>query len=152
MGTVRNGIRFSRSDGSATLVTNHTSLGHGGSAVASDATNGDLLFYTDGNNIYDRTNAVMTNGTGLGANTSGNQPVAIAKVPGQDNQYYVFVNTANGTTPGTISYRIVDMSLGGNAPFPTPASWRSNNSNKHSYTGTYVSIGSDDDYSTSEWR
>lgn len=115
------GIRFSRSDGSATLVTNQaTAFGTGGSAVASDATNGDLLFYTDGNNIYDRTHAVMPNGSGLGGNTAGNQPVVIAKVPGQDNQYYVFVNSANGTTPGSISYRIVDMSLGGNATFPLP--------------------------------
>jgi gliding motility-associated-like protein len=115
------GIRFSRSDGSATLVTNQaTAFGSGGSAVASDATNGDLLFYTDGDNIYDRTHTVMPNGTGLGANTSGNQPVAIAKVPGQDNQYYVFTNTANGTSAGSISYRIVDMSLTGNAAASTP--------------------------------
>ncbi|WP_276369666.1 PKD domain-containing protein [Chryseolinea sp. H1M3-3] len=115
------GIRFSRSDGSATLVTNQApAFGNGGSAVASDAANGDLLFYTDGNNIYDRSHTVMPNGTGLGANTAGNQPVAIAKVPGQDNQYYVFTNSANGTTAGSISYRIVDISLGGNAAFPLP--------------------------------
>ncbi len=115
------GIRFSRSDGSATLVTNQApAFGNGGSAVASDAANGDLLFYTDGNNIYDRTHTVMPNGTGLGANTAGNQPVAIAKVPGQDNQYYVFTNSANGIAAGSISYRIVDMSLGGNAAFPLP--------------------------------
>src|SRR5688500_7725889 len=53
------GIRFSRSDGSATLVSNHATLGTGGGAVASDATNGDLLFYTDGVNIYDRTNTIF---------------------------------------------------------------------------------------------
>jgi gliding motility-associated-like protein len=120
-GSSQYGIRFSRSDGSATLVTNQaTAFGTGGSAVASDAINGDLLFYTDGNNIYDRTHIVMINGNGLNANTSGNQPVAVAKVPGQDNQYYVFTNSANGTTAGAISYSIVDMSLGGNATFPTP--------------------------------
>lgn len=120
-GNSTNGIRFSRSDNSAVLVTNQaTPFGVGGAAVASEAINGDLLFYTDGANIYDRTHTVMPNGTTLGANTSGNQPVAIAKVPGQDNQYYVFVNTANSTTPGAISYRIVDMSLAGNAAPPIP--------------------------------
>lgn len=120
-GNSPNGIRFSRSDGSATLVTNQAAgFGTGGSAVASDAINGDMLFYSDGSSIYDRTHTVMPNGTGLGGNTSGNQPVVVAKVPGQDNQYYVIVNTANGTTAGTISYRIVDMALGGNATFPAP--------------------------------
>jgi len=116
------GIRFSRADNSASLVTNQaTPFGTGGSAVASDQVNGNLLFYTDGNNIYDVSNAVMPNGTGLGANTSGNQPVAIAKVPGQDNQYYIFSNNATFTTGGSISFRIVDMTLFGNAIFPTPA-------------------------------
>lgn len=120
-GSSQYGIRFSRSDGSATLVTNQaTAFGTGGSAVASSATNGDLLFYTDGDNIYDRTHTVMPNGAGLGANSSGNQPVAIAKVPGEDNQYYVFTNTASGTAAGSISYRIVDMSLAGNAAASTP--------------------------------
>jgi len=116
------GLRFSRSDNSASLVTNQaTPFGTGGSAVASDQVNGNLLFYTDGANIYDVSHAVMPNGTGLTSNTSGNQPVAIAKVPGQDNQYYIFTNDANFTAGGAISYRIVDMTLFGNAVFPTPA-------------------------------
>jgi PKD repeat protein len=122
-GNSTNGIRFSRSDGSATFVNNHVNLGSGGGAVASDALNGNLLFYTDGNTIYDRNHTIMgppPNGTGLAGNTAGNQSVAIAKVPGQDNQYYVFVNTANGTTAGAISYRIVDMSLGGTFGGPPP--------------------------------
>ncbi|MBA4054771.1 MAG: hypothetical protein C0490_08675, partial [Marivirga sp.] len=116
------GIRFSRSDNSATLVNNQaTPFGTGGSAVASDQINGNLLFYTDGSNIYDVSNTVMPNGTGLGANSSGNQPVTVAKVPGQDNQFYIFANDANFTTGGSISFRIVDMTLFGNAVFPTPA-------------------------------
>ena len=116
------GIPFNRIDHSPTLVNNKaTPFNIGGSAVATDPTNGNLLFYTDGSNIYDATHTIMPNGTALGANTSGNQPVAIAKVPGQSNQYYVFVNTASGTTPGSISYRIVDMSIFGNATAPIPA-------------------------------
>ena len=116
------GVRFSRSSNTASPITNGaTPFGTGGSAVVSDQLNGNLLFYTDGSNIYDVSNTVMPNGTGLGANSSGNQPVVVAKVPGQDNQYYVIVNDANFTTGGTISYRIVDMTLFGNAVFPTPA-------------------------------
>jgi gliding motility-associated-like protein len=121
-GNSAQGVRFSRSSNTASTVDNMaTPFGTGGSAVASDQLNGNLLFYTDGSNIYDVSNTVMPNGTGLGANSSANQPVVVAKVPGQDNQYYVIVNDANFTTGGTISYRIVDMTLFGNAVFPTPA-------------------------------
>ncbi|HTE29204.1 MAG TPA: hypothetical protein VK666_02435, partial [Chryseolinea sp.] len=97
------GVRFSRSTDSATLVTNQSvPFGTGGSAVVNSQINGDLLFYTDGANIYDVSHNVMPNGTALGANTSANQPVVVAKVPGKDNQYYVIVNDALGN----ISYRI----------------------------------------------
>jgi len=116
------GVRFSRSSNTASTTNNMaTPFGTGGSAVASDQLNGNLLFYTDGSNIYDVSNTIMPSGTGLGANPSANQPVVVAKVPGQDNQYYVIFNNANFTTGGTVSYRIVDMTLFGNAVFPTPA-------------------------------
>ncbi|MEJ7646622.1 MAG: gliding motility-associated C-terminal domain-containing protein [Chryseolinea sp.] len=112
------GVRFSRSDNTATLVNNQaTPFGTGGSAVASSQVNGDLLFYTDGANIYDVSRQVMPQGTGLIANPSGNQPVAVAKVPGQDNQFYIFMNDPTGS----IFFRTVDMTAFGNAVFPTPA-------------------------------
>jgi hypothetical protein len=114
------GIRFNRIDNSATPVNNKTPLGLGGSATASDPVTGSLLFYTDGATIYDATHTFMPNGTTLGGNTSGNQPVAITKVPGQKTQYYVFVNDANFTTGGTVRYRIVDMAEFGNSFFPDP--------------------------------
>ena len=120
-GNSNNGIRFSRSDNTATLITNKAPLGIGGSAVATDPVNGNLLFYTDGVNVYDITHNTMPNGTGLSGNPAGNQAVAVAKVPGSTSQYYVFTNTASGTAGGTISYSIVDMTLFGNAAFPTPA-------------------------------
>jgi len=119
-GSSPQGLRFSRSDKSASLVDNLAPMGTGGGAVASSSVNGDLLFYSDGVNIYDVSNQQMPNGSGLGGNPAGNQGVAVAKIPGQDNQYYVFVNSASEATPGSVSYRIVDMSLAGNAVFPSP--------------------------------
>src|SRR5688500_7076559 len=113
------GIRFSRSDNSPSLISNKTALGTGGSAVATDPVNGNLLFYSDGVNVYDITHTAMTGGS-LPGNPAGNQPVAIAQVPGSTTQYYVFSNSASGTAPGTISYAIVDMTLPGNETFPTP--------------------------------
>jgi gliding motility-associated-like protein len=115
-------IRFNRVNNSPTLINNKAiPFGVGGSSVATDPITGNLLFYTDGSNIYDITNAIMPSGTGLGANTTANQPVAIAKSPGQKTQYYVFSNTASFKTGGNISYRIVDMAAFGNAVFPNPA-------------------------------
>lgn len=116
------GLRFSRSDNSASVVNNKaTPFGPGGSAVASDPVNGNLLFYTDGSSIFDGTHQLMTNGSLLGAVTSANQPVAIAKAPGAGKRYFVFVNDANFTTGGTIRFRMVDMNRFGNAIFPSPA-------------------------------
>jgi hypothetical protein len=121
-GNSNQAIRFSRSDNSASLVTTKaTPFGTGGSAVATDPLNGNLLFYTDGANVFDVSNKLMPGGAGLTANTAGNQPVVIAKVPATASQYYIFTNTANFTTPGTVSYSIVDMAAFGNALFPAPA-------------------------------
>ncbi|MEO8473403.1 MAG: gliding motility-associated C-terminal domain-containing protein [Chryseolinea sp.] len=113
------GIQFSKPGNTATLMNGFHSppAGTGGSAVANSTTNGDLLFYTDGDKIYDVSNKAMPQGTGLGADVNANQAVVIGKVPGQDNQYYVFVRDVGGT----VSYRIVDLTAIGNAAaFPAP--------------------------------
>lgn len=117
-GSTPQGVRFSRSDQSPSLVTNQAPLaGTGGGAVANSSVNGDLLFYTDGQSIYDVSHTPMPNGNPIGGgNPSGNQAAAVAKVPGQDDQYYVFVNSANNASFGAVTYHTVDMSLAGNGP------------------------------------
>src|SRR5436190_15834596 len=75
-GTTKRDLRFSRSDNSASLVTNQgVPFGQGGSAVATDPVTGDVLFYTDGNVIYDASHQPMS--SALGGSTGQNQPVAI---------------------------------------------------------------------------
>jgi gliding motility-associated-like protein len=114
-------IRFNRSNGQPAVVSNQAiPFGTGGSAVASDPANADLLFYSDGAAIYDACHLVMTNGNGLTGNSSGNQPAAICGVPGQPKRYFVFTNTASFTTGGTISRSVVDLARFGNAIFPSP--------------------------------
>ena len=105
-----NAIRFSRSTNQPSIVKNKfTPFGTGGSAVATNASNADLLFYTDGKNIYDASNALMnvanvpTNGAGLLGNITANQPVVICPVPEDSTKYLVFANTASYTTGGTIT-------------------------------------------------
>jgi hypothetical protein len=115
-------IRFNRITGQPSLVTKAIPMGTGGSATATDPGNANLLFYTDGQLIYDAIHTRMPGGLGLTANTSANQPVAICPVPGaaNKNKYFIFTNTASFTTGGTISVSVVDMALFGNAAFPSP--------------------------------
>lgn len=82
-----------------------------GSAVASDRTTGALLFYTNGINVWDRTNTQMTGGP-LGGQTSSIQPALIVPDPGNLNRYYVFTSLQDGQL-GPASYGIVDMTLNG---------------------------------------
>lgn len=68
---------------------------------------GNLLFYTDGSTIWNNLNNVMLNGTGI-LSGKGTQCVLIAKQPGSNSIYYIFVSTDNG-----LHYSIVDISLAG---------------------------------------
>lgn len=115
-------LRFSRSTGTPALVTKSILAGTGGSGVATDQTNANLLFYTDGVRVFDIGNAPMPNGSGLSGNPAGNQPVAICPVPGQPTQYYLFTNSSLFTTGGNVVVTTVDMNSFGNAAFPSPAS------------------------------
>ncbi|MBS1570909.1 MAG: cell surface protein, partial [Bacteroidetes bacterium] len=54
----------------------------------SDA-NGNLLFYTNGLNIWNRNNQIMENGSGLLSHPSSEQLI-IVKSLSKPNQYYVF--------------------------------------------------------------
>lgn len=64
--------------------------------------NGKILFYVNGENIYDRTHQVMLNGNGLLGHQSTVQSSLIIPVPNNDSIYYVFTadavenNFANG--------------------------------------------------------
>lgn len=108
------GIQFGRPDFEPSLI-NKPALGTGGSAIATDANTGNLLFYTDGQEVYDVTNTPMPN-SGLGGNTNTNQPALITPVPGAPNQYYIFTRTLGGA----IEQAIVQTDAPGNETFPTP--------------------------------
>jgi len=79
---------------------------------------GNLLFYTDGDSVWDKEHNLMPNGTGLGARCSGfssqssTQSCLIVQKPGNTTIYYIFTtdcledNYLNG-----FRYSIIDMSL-----------------------------------------
>lgn len=73
--------------------------------------NGDLLFYTNGNRIWNREHSLMPNGTGLFGNDSAAQ-VNILPHPNNPNIYFVFTTSINVPNPNPVAYTIVDMNLG----------------------------------------
>ena len=127
------GMHFSKNESMVEFVPTST-LNLSASGVASDPSTATILFYTDGEEVYDITNTQMANG-GLPANILGNQPVAICRNPANKNQYYLFTNTANDALAGTIQYTIIDMELVGNAVFPKPALGAIDITNKNQPTG-----------------
>lgn len=60
-----------------------------GCASISDK-NGNLLFYTDGSVVYDKTHNVMPNGFGLMGHRSSTQSAIIVPKPNNPNIYYIF--------------------------------------------------------------
>lgn len=60
-----------------------------GSSSISDI-NGNLLFYTNGETVWNKNHQVMENGTGLAGQPDNTQPTIIIPKPGSKEIYYVF--------------------------------------------------------------
>lgn len=96
-----------------------------GCASISDAS-GNLLFYTDGIRVWNKTHFQMSNGFGLLGDASTSQVVIIQK-PGSTSIYYIFTADNNAEING-LNYSEVDITLnaglGGvttkNVPLHTP--------------------------------
>ncbi len=69
---------------------------------------GELLFYTNGVNVWDRFHQQMPNGFGLGGHVHTSQTL-IVKKPGSETEYYIFTNGYQGRTG--FKYSVVDISL-----------------------------------------
>jgi PKD repeat protein len=119
------GLSFSTSPPTP-LFGNNLFISEGCASISDGA--GNLLFYTDGIFVKNKTHATMANGTGLQGNSSSTQSGVIVKQPGNANMYYIFTADANGNANG-IKYSIVDMALAAgmgsvtikNAPLYSPA-------------------------------
>ncbi len=87
-----------------------------GAAVACDA-NGDILFYTDGTDIYDMTHNIMSNGAGINGHYSTTQSAQIFPMPGSTTEYYVFhledKYSPDPSRNGELYYSIVDITANG---------------------------------------
>ncbi len=88
---------------------------HEGVASISDK-NGKLLFYTDGQTVYNRAHQVMENGSGLLGNITSTQSSIVVPWPNSTTKYCIFTLDKAGTpsNPGNgLKYSIVEMSDGG---------------------------------------
>ncbi len=72
--------------------------------------NGELLFYTDGITVWDRTHNIMLNGTGLLGDPSSTQSGIIVPKPNDSDTYYIFTVAAQAGISG-LNYSEVDMTL-----------------------------------------
>jgi gliding motility-associated-like protein len=97
-----------------------------GCASVSDRTTGQLLFYTDGTNAWDRNNNQMPNGFGMiGGSGTSTQAAVIVPKPGNTNIYYLISCDCGGYCgrPNQgVNYSIVDMSLNGGLGDVVPGS------------------------------
>lgn len=89
---------------------------------------GDLLFYTNGINVWNKKHELMDRGVGLFGNPSSTQSGVIVPLPKNKHKYYIFAVDAEGGANG-VTYSIVDMStseglgsvIEANVPIFTPA-------------------------------
>lgn len=93
------------------LTTNVTHSWYCSASMADAA--GNLLFYTDGKDVYTSTHTLMANGSGIATYTAASQPCMIVPRPGSSSQYYIFSVEPFWTSlnNGSLSYAVVDMSL-----------------------------------------
>lgn len=85
-----------------------------GSAVISDSL-GNLLFYTNGNVVWNAEHDTLQNGTDLLGDTSATQSALIVPQPENEGIYYIFTTddiiVSNGTAQTNgLNYSVVDMS------------------------------------------
>lgn len=80
-----------------------------GTSSIADA-NGNLLFYSDGINVWNKNHLIMPNGIGLLSNSSSTQAALIIRQPGSNSLYYLFTTDAFEGAFG-LHYNVVDMSL-----------------------------------------
>ncbi len=83
-----------------------------GCASVCDAA-GQLLFYTNGRQVWDRQGALMPNGEGgFPATNSTTQAAVIVPMPDSGNKYYVF-SLGQQPDDGKLCYSVVNMELNG---------------------------------------
>lgn len=99
--------------GNPVLLKNGAMLSPDGSASICNS-GGELLFYSNGAQVYDRTHQIMQNGDKLGGDIYTQQSVLIVPFVKDTNKYYIFTNDRSSPPDKAatgLHYSIVDMQL-----------------------------------------
>ncbi|MFN3404867.1 MAG: PKD domain-containing protein [Cytophagaceae bacterium] len=99
------GIDFT--SGNAIVVSHGRNDADEGTATATDQT-GNLLFYTNGLNVWDKTHGLMQNGLGLKSNPGYTQNSLFVPNSSNAKEYYLFTNGQDG-----IYYSVIDITGNG---------------------------------------
>jgi hypothetical protein len=114
------GLNFNAGSPPDTSQGHNSQLFYEGSAGICNASTGDLLFYTNGIDVYDNQHAIMPNGDGtfndgLKGDYSGAQTALIIPMPEDPNRYYIFTADHEGYNDegkhNGLHYSIVDLTL-----------------------------------------
>ncbi|MCL9806453.1 T9SS type B sorting domain-containing protein [Flavobacterium amniphilum] len=92
-------------------LTNSQMDTHEGCAVLSNSA-GQMLFYSNGVNVWNKNHQIMLNGSGLLGNESSTQACVIVPKPGSASLYYIFTTDDEANSDG-FKYSVVDMTLDG---------------------------------------
>ncbi|MDQ6609938.1 MAG: PKD domain-containing protein, partial [Bacteroidota bacterium] len=104
------GLDFNTSPPS--VLTNGSLSTLEGCASMSDPS-GQILFYTDGIKVWNKTHGVMVNGTGLKGDPSASQSGIIVPWPGNDSLYFIFTASATTSLSVGYNYSVVNMNMNG---------------------------------------
>ena len=103
------GITFNpiKTGATPTIITGETNSPEGCASISDSE--GNLLFYTNGETVFTKNNTVMLNGTGLSSSGTSTQSSIIVPQP-ETQKYYVFTTDYNNN-PNGFEYSIVNMEL-----------------------------------------
>ncbi|MGB0402690.1 MAG: gliding motility-associated C-terminal domain-containing protein [Salibacteraceae bacterium] len=104
-------FHFNTPTGDPVAVSGSAMNTNEGCSSISDRLTGALLFYTDGQTVYNSNNLVMPNGTGLKGNSSSTNSSLVVPLPGDSNKYYIFTVPHWPLNVGGAAYSVVDMTL-----------------------------------------
>lgn len=102
------GLNFTDVNQEPNALTDGAMITDGGSASISDS-DGNLLFYSNGINVWGPDHKTIKNGTGLYGSTTVSQSVLILPNPSEENVYYVFTNQGQETGSLGLHYSIIKL-------------------------------------------
>lgn len=112
-GNSANGFIFNKNGTNPQEVSDQvTPFGANGSTVIVDKNKGNLLFYSDGQQVYDNSHKLLP-GLGasqLSADLTLQQPAVSCEVPDSNGKYFIFTHTGS-----SIEYSTLDATLQGNS-------------------------------------